>query len=51
MAMWDLYGKGEGTIAIKSNVGFLKEALNAEPMPVLIGRVHIFRGPLKGYPP
>jgi hypothetical protein len=43
MAMWDLYGKGEGTIAIKSTVGLLKETFSVEQMPVLIGRVRYFR--------
>lgn len=45
MAMWDLYGKGEGTIAIKSNVRLMKEALSVEQMPVLMGRVQYVQWP------
>lgn len=39
MAMWDLYRKGGGVIAIKSTVGRLKEAFTDYANPVFIGRV------------
>jgi len=39
MAMWDIYGKGSGVVAIKSTVGRLKEALGAYPRKVFVGRV------------
>ena len=40
MAMWDVYGKGEGTVAIQSTVGQLKESLAPEPRPIILGRVN-----------
>lgn len=39
MAMWDIYGKGAGVVAIKSTVGRLKETLSAFPRKVFLGRV------------
>lgn len=39
MAMWDIYGKGSGVLAIKSTVGRLKEVLSTYPRKVFIGRV------------
>jgi len=40
MAMWDLYGKGSGTVAIKSRVGLLKEAFANDPNPIWIAQVN-----------
>jgi hypothetical protein len=37
MAMWDLYGKGEGTVAIRSTVGKLKKALESESDFIFVG--------------
>jgi hypothetical protein len=39
MAMWDLYGKGNRTIAIKSTIGRLKEIIAPLGYPVYIGEV------------
>jgi hypothetical protein len=39
MAMWDIYGKDSGVVAIKSTVGLLKEILRGYSHPVFIGRV------------
>jgi hypothetical protein len=39
MAMWDIYGKGGGMVAIKSTIGRFKETLIAHPRKVFIGRV------------
>ncbi|WP_058185502.1 hypothetical protein [Terracidiphilus gabretensis] len=39
IAMWDIYGKGSGVVAIKSTVGRFKETLRAHPRKVFIGRV------------
>src|ERR1700743_313712 len=39
MAMWDIYGKGSGVVAIKSNVGLLKEAFASYSGQVNISRV------------
>ena len=39
MAMWDIYGKGSGVVAIKSTVGRLKEMLNTYSRKVFIGLV------------
>jgi len=41
--MWDIYGRGEGTVAIRSTVGQLKEALASERRPLFIGRVNYVR--------
>jgi len=37
--MWDLYGKGSGVIAIKSDVGELKRAVKAYPEMVFVSLV------------
>jgi hypothetical protein len=39
MAMWDLYGKGSGIVAIKTTIGLLKSALSASDIQVFIGEV------------
>jgi hypothetical protein len=39
MAMWDLYNKGEGTVAVTSTVGLIKEVLQQEPEECSVGRV------------
>jgi hypothetical protein len=39
LAMWDLYGKGNGIVAIKSSVGLLKNELAACNGPVRIAQV------------
>jgi hypothetical protein len=39
MAMWDLYRKGSGVIAIKSTIGRLKEAVGHYGKPVYVGEV------------
>jgi len=39
MAMWDIYGKGSGVVAIKSTVGLLKEAFATYKWNVFISRV------------
>jgi hypothetical protein len=39
MAMWDIYGKGSGVVAIKSTVGLLKEAFATYQWNVLVSRV------------
>jgi hypothetical protein len=39
MAMWDIYGKGSGVVAIKSTVGLLKEAVTSYHSDVYISRV------------
>ena len=39
MAMWDIYGKGSGVVAIKSTVGLLKEAVASYKWDVMISRV------------
>jgi hypothetical protein len=38
LAMWDLYGKGIGIVAIKSTVGRLKEAVATHDEPVFISK-------------
>jgi len=38
LAMWDLYGKGSGIVAVKSTVGLLKEAIAKCDMPVYISK-------------
>jgi hypothetical protein len=40
MAMWDLYNKGDGTVAIKSTVGLLKKALTTASELCSVGRVN-----------
>jgi hypothetical protein len=39
MAMWDIYGKGSGVVAIKSTVGLLKEAFATYKWNVHVARV------------
>ena len=39
LAMWDLYGKGTGVVAVKSTVGRLKEAAKAVQNNVFISKV------------
>ena len=39
LAMWDLYGKGSGNIAIKSTVGLLKSAVKRYHQPLYISKV------------
>lgn len=39
LAMWDLYGKGSGIVAVKSSVGLLKTELASFHGPVYIARV------------
>jgi hypothetical protein len=39
MAMWDIYGKGSGIVAIKSTVGLLKEAFATYKWNVYVSRV------------
>jgi hypothetical protein len=38
LAMWDLYGRGSGIIAIKSTVGNLREAIAAYDKPIYISK-------------
>jgi hypothetical protein len=38
-AMWELYNRGEGTVAIKSTVGQLKEILRSRPQMSCVGSV------------
>jgi hypothetical protein len=40
MAMWDLYGKGSGAIAVKTTVGFLKQAIIESPLRIFLGWVN-----------
>jgi hypothetical protein len=39
MAMWDIYGKGSGVVAIKSTVGLLKEAFAPYRWDIYLSRV------------
>lgn len=39
MAMWDLYGKGSGSVAIKSTIGLLKKVVAPYGRAVFIGEV------------
>jgi len=39
MAMWDVYGKGSGVVAIKSSIACLKTVLSTCPQKVFIGGV------------
>lgn len=39
LAMWDLYGKGSGIVAVKSTVGLLKEAVANYEKSVFISKV------------
>jgi hypothetical protein len=38
LAMWDLYGRGSGIIAIKSTIGNLREAIAAYGKPIYISK-------------
>ncbi len=38
LAMWDLYGKGSGIVAVKSTVGRLREAAATYDKPVYISK-------------
>jgi hypothetical protein len=40
LAMWDLYGKGSGIVAVKSTVGKLKEAAAQSPSRIFLGKVN-----------
>lgn len=42
LAMWDLYGKGTGIVAVKSTVGRLKEAVATHNQPVFISKLRYF---------
>jgi hypothetical protein len=39
MAMWDLYGKGRGMVAIKTTVSNLKQAISEFPLRIFLGQV------------
>jgi hypothetical protein len=39
MAMWGLYGKGGVTVAVKTTVGNLKQAISESPLRVFLGEV------------
>ena len=43
MAMWDTYGRGEGTVAIKTTVGLLRAAIASSPHSVYLGRVEYLK--------
>jgi len=45
MAMWDLYNRGEGTVAIKSTVGRLKEVLRSRKEMSCVGSVNYIHRP------
>jgi hypothetical protein len=40
LAMWDLYGKGSGIVAVKSTVEKLKEAVAESPLRIFLGKVN-----------
>jgi hypothetical protein len=40
LAMWDLYGKGSGIVAVKTTVGRLKQAIAESPLRVFLGEVN-----------
>jgi hypothetical protein len=40
MAMWDIYGKGSGVVAVKSTVGLLKDTFATYKWNVFISRVN-----------
>ena len=42
LAMWDLYGKGSGIVAVKSTVGLLKQAVESYEEAVFISEVRYF---------
>jgi hypothetical protein len=39
MAMWDLYSRGLGSVAIRTSVGCIKKAIEADASTVMIGRI------------
>ena len=39
LAMWDLYGKGSGIVAVKTTVELLKQAVSSFPKPVYLTKV------------
>jgi hypothetical protein len=39
LAMWDLYGKGNGILAVKSSIGILKGELSATKVPIRIAQI------------
>jgi hypothetical protein len=39
MAMWDLYSRGDGTVAIRSTIGLIKEVLEQESQLCSMGKV------------
>lgn len=39
MAMWDLYGKGSGTVAVKTTIESLKEAISESPLRIFLAEV------------
>jgi hypothetical protein len=42
LAMWDLYGKGTGIVAVKSTVGLLKKAVSSSGRAVFISKTRYF---------
>ncbi|MGA2538040.1 MAG: hypothetical protein ABSF53_18655 [Terracidiphilus sp.] len=39
LAMWDLYGKGSGIVAVKTSVGALRQAINESTHRIFLGEV------------
>lgn len=39
LAMWDLYGKGSGIVAVTTTIGLLKEQLSTDHRPVFLAEV------------
>jgi hypothetical protein len=39
LAMWDIFGKGSGIVAVKTTVGNLKQAIDESPLRILLGGV------------
>ncbi len=39
LAMWDLYGKGSGIVAVKSSIGALKDVLSGTKGPIRIAQI------------
>ena len=39
MAMWDLYGKGSVTVAVKTTIGNLKKAISESPRQIFLAEV------------
>jgi hypothetical protein len=40
LAMWDLYGKGSGIVAVKTTVGELTQAIAESPLRIFLGKVN-----------